>query len=177
MKRKIVFFIVLLFLSACESIEKKAAYEQIDADELVEHIDAYVGKPIAVEGKIVHVCAVDGFKMKLHTPKGEILKIVPADSSIRFDKSFNNKLVQVIGIANETRISKTQIDQLEQEKTLLCHIDYTPCKDSLWVQRQFENGNAEDLAKRDIANLRLKSADKNYVSQITIEATAIKMKE
>ena len=177
MKSKNLFFLILFVLSACNSVEKKVAYEQIDADALVARIDEYIDKPIAIEGKIIHVCAVDGFKMKLRTAKAEIIKIVPADTSLQFDKSYNNKMVQVIGIATETRISKEQIDLLEQKKALLCHIDHSPCKDGLWVQRQHENGNAEGLLERDIENLRAKLVQKDYVSQITIEATALKMRE
>lgn len=177
MKSKTLFFLILFMLSACNLVEKKAACEQIDADELLARIDEYTDKPIAIEGKIIHVCAVDGFKMKLRTAKAGIIKIVPADTSLQFDKSYNNKLVQVIGIANETRILEEQIDLLEQEKALLCHIDYSPCKDSLWVQHQHENGNANALLERDIENLRAKLAQKDYVSQITIVASEIKIIE
>lgn len=110
--------------------------------------------------------------MKLWTESGAIIKIVPQDSLTRFDTSFYKKIVSVQGLVKESRVEKPYIDRMEKEKTLLCHIDHTPCKDSAWVNRQKEAAVADSLSKKDILKLKKKmeQTQKNYVLVITIIA-------
>jgi hypothetical protein len=132
-----------------------------------------------VEGIVVHVCGVDGRKMKLMTASGAIIKIVPRDSSGSFDTSFYKKMVKVQGIARESRIEKSYVDTMEKEKALLCHIDNTPCRDSTWVSGQRQSGAADSLSKRDIERLRSKmeQTGKSYVSVVTIVAERVEIVE
>jgi hypothetical protein len=155
------------------------AFAKVPADSLVAHIDRYRDTGVEVEGVIVHVCGVDGRKMKLMTENGAIIKIVPRDSSGGFDGSLYKKRVKVQGIARESRIEKSYIDRMENEKALLCHIDQTPCRDSAWVSAQREAGAADTLSKRDIAKLRSKMEEtgKSYVSVVTIVAELVEIVE
>jgi hypothetical protein len=71
-----------------ESAATTQAIARISADSVIANIDAYRNRKIEVEGLIIHVCGVDGRRMKLQTDHGAILKIVPADSLAAFDESF-----------------------------------------------------------------------------------------
>jgi hypothetical protein len=152
---------------------------RVTADSLIESIDAYRDRKVEVEGLLIHVCGVDGRKMKLQTENGAILKIVPADSLAAFDESFYKKRVRVRGIAGESRVERACIEQLEKNKALLCHIDHTPCKDSTWVNRQRASGAADSLSKRDIEKLkrRMEQTGKSYVPVITIYAEKVEIIE
>ena len=155
------------------------AFTKLPADSLVAHIDKYRDTGVEVEGLVVHICGVDGKKMKLMTANGSIIKIVPRDSSDSFDKSFYKKMVKVQGIAKESRIERSYVDKMEREKALLCHIDNTPCKDSTWVSGQREAGAADTLSKRDIERLRSKMerTGKSYVSAVTVVADRVELLE
>jgi hypothetical protein len=146
------------------------AFAKVPADSLVAHIDRYRDAGVEVEGLVVHVCGVDGRKMKLMTESGAIIKIVPRDSSGGFDETFYKKTVRVRGIAKESRIERSYVDRMESEKALLCHIDNTPCRDSTWVSGQRELGAADSLSRRDVARLRSAMArtGKSYVSVVTV---------
>ncbi|MCX5753144.1 MAG: hypothetical protein NTW97_05795 [Candidatus Krumholzibacteria bacterium] len=153
------------------------AFAKVPADSLVAHIDRYRDTGVEVEGLVVHLCGVDGRKMKLMTAGGAIVKIVPRDSSGGFDESFYKKMVRVRGIAKESRIESSYVDRMESEKALLCHIDNTPCKDSTWVSGQRESGAADSLSKRDIGRLRSTMArtGKSYVSVVTVVAERVEI--
>jgi len=161
----------------CSNALTSQVVTKVSADSLVASIDKYHDTRVEVEGLVVHVCGVDGKKMKLMTESGAIIKIVPRDSSDSFDKSFYKKMVKVQGIAEESRIEKSYIDKMEREKALLCHIDNTPCKDSAWVSGQKEAGAADTLSKRDIERLRSKmeQTGKSYVSVVTIFAERVEI--
>jgi hypothetical protein len=166
--------------AACSgSAPTTQAIARISADSLIANVDAYRDRKVEVEGLIIHVCGVDGRKMKLQTDHGAILKIVPADSLAAFDESFYKKRVRVRGIAGESRVDSASIERMEKDKTLLCHIDHTPCKDSAWVNRQEASGAADSLSKRDIDNLKksMEQTGKSYVPVITIFAEEVEIIE
>jgi hypothetical protein len=150
---------------------------RVTADSLIESIDAYRDRKVEVEGLLIHVCGVDGRKMKLQTENGAILKIVPADSLAAFDESFYKKRVRVRGIAGESRVERACIEQLEKNKALLCHIDHTPCKDSVWVSGKRASDAADSLSKRDIDKLKktMEQTGKSYVPVITIYVDRVEM--
>jgi len=153
------------------------AFTKVPADSLVTNIDKYRDTAVEVEGLVVHVCGVDGRKMKLMTAGGAIVKIVPRDSSARFDESFYRKRVQVRGVAKESRVERSYVDRMESEKTLLCHIDHTPCRDSTWVSGKRASGAADSLSKRDIERLRsaMERTGKSYVSVVTVVAERVEI--
>jgi hypothetical protein len=161
----------------CGNAPASPAFAKVPADSLVAHIDRYRDAGVEVEGLVVHVCGVDGRKMKLMTAGGAIVKIVPRDSSGSFDESFYKKLVRVRGIAKESRVERLYVDKLEREKALLCHIDSTPCRDSTWVSGQRESGAADSVSRRDIGRLRSAMArtGKGYVSVVTVVAERVEI--
>jgi len=173
MKSRILIITLLMtLLICCNSIKKNQEIAKVVADSLIVHIDKYCETKVEIEGVIIHVCGVNGRKMKLKTESGAIIKIVPQDSLDNFDNSFYKKRIKVQGLVKESRIEKPYIDKMEKERTLLCHIDNTPCKDSAWVNRQKSAGVADSLSNRDILKLKRKmeQTQKNYVSVITIIA-------
>jgi hypothetical protein len=178
---KTAFAIIVLAAAAlslgCGDAPASPAFTKVPADSLVAHIDRYRDAGVEVEGLVVHICGVDGRKMKLMTAGGAIVKIVPRDSSGGFDESFYKKTVRVRGIAKESRIERSYVDKLESEKALLCHIDHTPCRDSTWVSGQRQSGAADSLSKRDIGRLRstMARAGKSYVSVVTVVAERVEI--
>ena len=155
------------------------AFAKVPADSLAANIDRYRDTGVEVEGLVVHVCGVDGRKMKLMTENRAIIKIVPRDSSESFDSSFYKKMVGVRGIAKESRIERSYVDTMEREKALLCHIDHAPCRDSLWVSGKRESGVADSLSKRDVERLKstMERTGKSYVPVVTIFAEWIEIVE
>lgn len=178
MRRNIILIILItVFFICCNNHVKKNDFTRISADSLVSQIDKYNNVKVELEGVIVHICGVNGKKMKLETESGSIIKIVPKDSLLCFDTSFFNKRVRVKGIAKENRIDESYIKKIENEKLLLCHIDHTPCKDSLWVNYQIKKGLADTISKQDIEILRrrMEQTGKKYLSLITIFAEEVEI--
>lgn len=176
------FFITILitiFMVGYENTSLSQVFKSINADSLVLNIDKYRNTKVEVEGIVIHICGVDGKKMKLKTESGAIIKIVPKDSLDNFDNLFYKKRVKVQGIVKEYRIEKNYIDKMEKEKTLLCHIDNTPCKDSAWVNDQIKKGNSDAISKQDIDKLRSTMEQKrhDYVSVITIFSEKVEIIE
>ena len=180
MKNGISIIVLAAALSlGCSNALTSPVFTKVSADSLVANIDKYHDTKVEEEGLVVHICGVDGRKMKLMTEGGAIIKIVPRDSSDSFDKSFYKKMVKVQGIAKESRIERSYVDKMEREKTLLCHIDNTPCKDSTWVSGQRASGTADSLSKRDIERLRsrMEQTGKSYVSVVNIVAERVEVVE
>jgi hypothetical protein len=173
--------LALLIILFC-ILSNTKIYSQIyklDADSLIENIEKYNDKNVVVEGVIIHICGVDGKKMKLKTDKGEIIKIAPKDSLNSFDNSFYKKRIRVLGIVKESHIDNSYIDKIEKGKNILCHIDNTPCKDSAWINNKKQSGTADAISKQNIEKLRfkMKETGKNFIPTITIFAEKIEIIE
>lgn len=170
--------ILLVMLVSAVFCHAQASKEiEVLADELVKNADKYEGRKVEVFGCIAHVCGVDGRKMKMKTPGGEIIKIVAGGPEDKFGKDYNKKLVSVRGVVKVTRIGKDYIDKIEKEGRLLCHIDHKACKDKPWVNRKVEEGKAEAMLKRDIAALRkkLRESGKKELCYVSILAEDIEV--
>jgi len=169
--------ILYTFLVCCKITKPSKEVNKVDADSLVANIDKYRNTMVETEGVIIHICGVDGKKMKFKTESGAIIKIEPDDLHGSFDTSFYKKKVKVQGLVKEARFEKTYIDKMEIEKTLLCHIDYSPCKDSVWINYQVNTGYSDTISKRGIEKLRKKmeQTKKNYISVITIIANKVEI--
>ena len=64
----------------------------VDSDSLVADIDMYAGRRVETCGTIIHVCGVDGKKMRLKTAGDLRIKIVPGEGMAAFDvDTFNGK--------------------------------------------------------------------------------------
>lgn len=173
MKNLVLTSTLVMLLSICCTYKSTGQHlTKISADSLISNIEKYCNTKVELEGLIIHVCSFNGKKMKLKADSGEIIKIVPFDSNSHFDSSFYGKRVRILGVVKESRIEKSYIGKVEKEKTLLCHIDNTPCKDTAWIKRQITAGRADSLSKRDIERIRKKMerAKKDYISVVTIVA-------
>ena len=172
MTKKIQLSVIFVFLLNISNTKVFAQINKVHADSLIKNISFYENKKVETEGLIIHICSVDGKKMKLKTESGAIIKIVPQDSSTSFNDSLYNKRVRIYGIVKEFRIEQPEMDKMEKDKNLLCHIDHTPCKDSAWVNGKKKAGIADSLSKKDIQELKtnMEQTHKNYISVITIFA-------
>ena len=176
MKPKFIPSLVFIsFLFGCTSPNTHNGIKEVNADDLVENIDAYIDSRLVTEGTIVHICSVDGKKMKLRTDNGAIIKIVPFDLAEKFDSLLYKKRVIIHGVVKESRISDAMIAEKEQAKVLLCHIDNSSCKDSAWVNRQVQNGRSDSLSMVSTDQLKetMERAGKDYVSVVFIVAERV----
>jgi len=167
------FFLSLLFLLiiSCKDQQTIKTIAKVDADSLIVNIEKYGNTKVEVEGKIIHICGVDQKKMKLKTNNGGIIKIVAKDSSA-FDKSYNKTDIKVIGLVEESSIDKAYIDKIEKDKTILCHIDNTPCKASDWIDEQIKSGKADEMVKQKVEKLRNQIHQSNNSKIITVTILA-----
>ena len=177
MKKNILFLILFFVISIGAKAQASAEYPSFSIDQLVAKADSLVGKKVEVIGLVVHMCGVDGQKMKLKSPSGAILKIVPNNPKDSFDSELKKQLVSVQGIVEVKRIEESYVDRMEKEGTLLCHIDHTPCKDKPWVNNKIETGADVEIVKKDIAKLRkiMEDSGKNYFNSICVHATKVRL--
>ncbi len=174
--KNIVFILCGILFLSCRSQSNTDMPPLITADSLATHITQFSGKKVTVEGKIIHVCPVDGKKMKLSGRNRQIVKIILSDSSARFEHSLTGKTLQISGTVSETRISRAYIDSIEDAGLLLCHIDHNPCNDSVWIANMHKQGKAEQNLQRTVTNLRqiMTTQGRDYVSVIVLVADKIK---
>lgn len=173
---KIIIFISLFcLLYSCKSGTNSTGTPFVSADSLKTNIENFDNKVIVTEGTIIHVCPVDGRKMKLQGTDGNIIKIILANASDKFDRELNGEKVRIEGIAREDRLPHSYVDSLETAGALLCHIDNTPCNDTAWVANKHRQGVAEEIAQTDISRLRaeMEQTGKDYISVVVIIAQKV----
>jgi hypothetical protein len=149
---------------------------KVDADSLIPDIETYTEKNVEIEGDVIHICPVNGKKIKLKTAQGNIIKIVPDETALqKFDKSLNQKHIHVTGQVSEERVDHDRILQYAKNQTLLCHIDYTRCIDGAWIDSMVASGKAskyiEDMTKK--LTDEMQKTKKNYISVVKITTTSI----
>ena len=164
-------------LIGCNSSKSTDDIAKVETDSLIAHVDKYHNTSVEVEGTVVHICGVDGKKMKLKTAGGASIKVVYTDSLMRFDTAFYNKRVRVLGVLKETRLYKPYIDSMEKSKAAPCSIDSKPCIDSLWIKNKRESGAIDSISRVGIEKLRerMAQAGKDYISVITIVAEKVEV--
>jgi len=180
MKTKITLISLFLLLAFVGKSQKSPElFTKLSVDDLIAKADQFQNKKVEVIGLIVHMCGVDAKKMKLKSPSGAIIKIVPQNPDEAFDTAFKKQLVSVKGMVEVKRIEKAYIDKMEKEGTLLCHIDNTPCKDKEWINKKIETGADVTISKRDIAKLRKKMevSGKDHITSICIRAEKVELLE
>lgn len=173
--KTIVFILCCCCFISCKTNPGTSSAPLISADTLSNNLDLFIGKKINIEGKIIHVCPVEGQKMKLLTDHQHILKIISSVSGKRFNRNWNSKKVRISGTVQETRLPASYIDSIERTGTLLCHIDHSPCIDNNWVAAMHKQGRAKQTCQKAVEELRKKimQTHKNYVSVIILIADKI----
>ena len=139
------------------------------------HLHSKIGKKIALEGSIIHVCPIERLKMKLKLADGEIIRVYNSDNK-PFDKNkWDNKKVRINGKLEETKLSREKIRTNFEDKKLLCHIDYSPCIDSKWIENHWKNNTAEKLLAKENNKLLMKmeQTSRDYIQVFTIIADEI----
>ncbi len=167
-----LFMVSFVLLSGCHHSKKADEAVVVNADSLVVNIEKYNNAKVETEGTVIHICGVDKKKLKLKTDDAHIIKVVWQDTSAVFDEKWYKKRVRVKGVVRESRISKEYIERIKQNKTLLCHIDYSACKDSSWVQNKIDAGinSAYSDNQTKLLDEKMRSLNKDYVSVVTIVA-------
>jgi hypothetical protein len=122
-----------------------------------------------VEGEIIHICPINGYKMKLKLDDNRIMKVLPQKKE-PYSKEFNHKRVRIEGHIHELQLSGKVIDKNFKAKKLLCHIDHTPGIDKQWIEKRWEDGSAIEILTKDnkLLSDEMLSTGKNYVSAYSI---------
>ena len=171
--------ICLLVTFSSKGQQPTELYVKVSIDEIIKKADQFENKKVEIIGLVDHMCGVDGHKMKLKASSGAVLKVVPNKPDESFDSNLKKQIVCVQGIVELIRIEKAYVDKMENEGTLLCHIDHSPCKDKAWVNNKIESGKDVEIVKRDITELRkqMLESGKDYVSYICIRADKVNILE
>lgn len=168
--KKLFILLGSMLLFACQP-KPVSVTKVVTADTLAMQIDKYVGQEVTVEGKIVHVCPVDGSKMKLSNNR-QIIKVIPPEGNGKFERYWNGRRIRVQGKVHEERLSSVHIDSLYRSGSLLCHIDFSPCNDTAWVATQHRQGKATQIVNHYYSFFKheMKRTGKDYISVIVLEA-------
>ncbi|MDR1202160.1 MAG: hypothetical protein LBL58_11125 [Tannerellaceae bacterium] len=144
-------------------------------DKYVHYLEPEIGKETTLEGEIIHVCPIEGMKMKLQLSDSEIICVLPATDEPFAKTQWDHKKVKVTGLLQETKLPRTTIVANYQDKKLLCHIDHSPCTDIEWVENRWKDGSAKRLLDRDNESLqeRMYKTKQNYVQIFSITANQI----
>lgn len=171
----LVFILCCVFLVSCKNQNVSDSIPLVKADRLFAAPDSFIGKKIQLEGKIVHVCPVNGLKMKLLCNNKMTVKIVSSDSAGTFPHTWNGKQIRVEGIIHETKVSRQELDSMAAARMLLCHIDESPCLDSIYVIRMEQKGLRDSSVRRTRARLEQIMVKNNtdYISVITLVANKV----
>lgn len=168
--KKLFILLVGVLLFACQP-KPVSVTKVIAADTLAMQIDKYAGQEVAVEGKILHVCPVDGSKMKLVNNR-QIIKIIPPTRDGKFERHWTGKHIRVQGKVREERLSSAYIDSLYHAGSLLCHIDFSPCNDTAWVAAKHRQGKAMEIVEHynKFFKYEMQRTGKDYISVVVLEA-------
>ena len=171
--------LIVALTVSCTKKNGVTSFTKLNADSLIVNIEDYNHTLVEVEGLVVHICGVDGKKMKIKTESGASIKVVYADSLLKFDTALYNKRVRVYGKVVETRLTKPFVDKMEQAKAIPCSIDSAPCIDSLWIKGKKEAGKADSISRVTIDKLRkrMEQSKKPYTSVVTIRAEKVDLAE
>ena len=139
------------------------------------YLESEIGKITTLKGEIIHVCPIEGQKMKLQLPDGEVICILPSNGEPFLKKQWDKKKVKISGMLKEKRFMRNTILTNYQDKKLLCHIDYTPCIDTKWIENRQKDGSAERLLERDNELLlgKMQTTKLNYIQVFSLTADEI----
>jgi hypothetical protein len=120
-------FLSTLFMTTvllgCNNQRINQAIEKVNADVLIRNYEKYSNSTIVTEGLIIHVCSADGGKMQLKTESGEIIKIVPFDSSTKFDNAYYKKAIQTMNQLVHKLHRKSSFSKIERPNLSLMHYE------------------------------------------------------
>lgn len=173
MRRVLFAFLLVLSFVGCSTPNA----ERVLADSLIANSQKYLGKTVEIEGTVVHVCGANAQKMKLKTEKGSVIMIAASAKIPAFSRKLSGERIRVVGLVRESVVDSVSVSKAEKQKSLLCHIDNTPCKDSAWVRRQIDAGRVDSLSQRDIRRLRstMSATGKSFVATVVVEAVQIEV--
>lgn len=170
-KHILLLSILIIALFACNQERAK----KLSLDKLVNGAEQFEGKRIETEGMAVHFCGAGKKKLKLKSEEGSVVKVIPSNSLLHFSARYNHKKLKIVGRVETRRVERSFVDKIDREKTLLCHIDHTPCLDEEWVKRKQEAGVSDSLSAVEVKSLRdkMQKSGKDYITVLTIIADEI----
>jgi hypothetical protein len=125
-KKIFLLAMVAVVFASCGNAPEKAASEaeapetaeimEISVDDFWATPDDYVGKKLAIQGVVVHVCQHGGKRMFIvgENPD-ERLQIKASDDVSAFAVELEGSMVEVIGIMDELRINEEYLQEWEAE--------------------------------------------------------------
>ncbi len=114
---KIVLFIAVLFLFSTQVQAKTDVYgkgvsiaEKTPVSAILDDPDAYIGKPVRVEGMILEVCSKRGCWVYLAGDRqGEKIQVKVVDGEIVFPMSASGRMAVVEGVVEELKMSRQEM--------------------------------------------------------------------
>jgi uncharacterized membrane protein YcgQ (UPF0703/DUF1980 family) len=152
--------------------------ERVEVKDLVEHIEKHIGKTVEVEGKVVHVCSLYKNKLRVSAENAvSTIQIIPKNPNTTYDDALFQKTIRIVGVVQESRVPKQQIDDMEQNLIIPCSIDGTACGDTVWIENKRRNGTIAYTSKHRIKALRktMEKTNKDYLSTVTIVAERVEL--
>ncbi len=125
-KKFFLFAMVAVLFASCGSAPENAASEaeaneiaetlEISVDEFWATPDDFVGKELAINGTVVHVCQHGGKRMFIvGADPDERLQVKTGDELAAFEIELEGSMVEVIGVLDELRITEEYLQDWENE--------------------------------------------------------------
>jgi hypothetical protein len=122
-----------------------------------------VGKKVAVEGIVTHVCRHEGQKMFItSTNSDERIKITCGEHDAGFDMELEGNTVKVTGTLKELRIDETYINNMETDIIEECAHEQKQLSEE-------EKAKLEGMDRVTALRAQLKESEKGYLSNLWIE--------
>jgi hypothetical protein len=117
MKKLLVLFVAIAFFVACGDKNESNEEKPLKLGEFIEVAANYVDSVVVIEGLADHMCAHSKRKIHFVCPADHDLsiKLFAAEDSADFDPELQGKILIVTGIVQEERLTKEEVDQMEEE--------------------------------------------------------------
>jgi DNA/RNA endonuclease YhcR with UshA esterase domain len=167
MKKIFVLLGLTLMLFACKNEPKKENAENIEAPVIAladfnTKAGKWVGKEVAVEGIVDHVCKHGGKRLLLVDDNGD----VHVDSETRFDDALTGSSITVKGKVTEFRVDEAYCLQ-QEENHIQKHKEGTD-SDSVYAKKMDQLTYFRDS---------MKAAGTDHISYYSIEYVSHEIKE
>ena len=175
---------LMLFTVSCQNNSEKATSAEVEEVVVIEEVvpvdladfkdvaGELVGKQIALNGMIDHVCKHGGQKMFLVNENADArIKIVTSENMAAFNTELEGESVNVIGIVDELRIDEEYLKEWEEE--ILAGLEGEEGEKGEKVhmgEGEGEHHEEENAELQQINNYRQKIAEseKDYISFFTV---------
>ncbi len=177
MRKQFYFFIILPFLvlSACnQGSRNEAKKSQTDTATITvltfeKQADSLVGKPVIIEGTVLHTCKHGGKRMFLVDGTDSIrVEITTGPDIAKFEESLIGSRVRVYGLLKEERIDAKYLNEWEAEVKKPAENHAVGVHTG--AKGHEDQGVTEKLSQINALRDEIKQSGKDHLSFYSIEA-------